>query len=416
VTSELTLGATGRDLIQGDPDELDRLAARLAVLADGMGESGRKLADVHAAGWTGPAADTFRGLTGEQPAKHHLAAAAFQDAVAAIRGYASVLRQAQADAGGAASQFTEASARSQAWQRTHTSHEAIVRAAAAAGRPAPVGPAPPPHDPAAADLVASHRLVADARAAVHAQGRAAAAALAVAADGAPDRPALLASLPTSVGDLISGTQRILTPVWHATGAALEDVDGWLKSWEDFAHDLLKVAVAALLHLLDLQQRDPTPKVPAKTPPAAHVDTQSLAGRIDVAYHYFRKQGLTRAQAAGLVGNLQFESGGQLDPAQNQYGGGPGRGIGQWTYNQRWLTYEAFAKGLHKPLTDYATQVAFVWHELQQGGYGLDDLKQATTVTDATTTVMNEYERPNRALEHLDSRLACAQAVYDRFDD
>jgi RHS repeat-associated protein len=59
---------------------------------------------------------------------------------------------------------------------------------------------------------------------------------------------------------------------------------------------------------------------------------TLSRRISYAYHYFIRRGLTRAQASGLVGNLQHESG--LDPTKPQIGGGPGRGHRPVGHRQR----------------------------------------------------------------------------------
>src|SRR5690606_17919333 len=54
---------------------------------------------------------------------------------------------------------------------------------------------------------------------------------------------------------------------------------------------------------------------------------TLQGRIDEAMGFFESKGWTRAQAAGIVGNLQAESG--VDPNRRQNGGGPGYGLAQW---------------------------------------------------------------------------------------
>jgi hypothetical protein len=245
--AELAAGVRALDLVPGDPDELDRLAARLDVFAGGMGDAANKLTDVHAAGWTGPAADAFGGLVGEQPAKYHKAGSAFGQAVGAIHGYTAVLRRAQADAGRAVTQFTDASAQSQSWQRAHSAHEAQVRSAKAVGDPPPPGPAPPASDPAASDLAASRQLLADARSAVQAQGRVAAAALVAATDGAPEKPGLMHRMMGGIGDFVGGAGHALSSVWHATEGVLEDVGGFLKDvWDDFGPDLLEIAAGALM--------------------------------------------------------------------------------------------------------------------------------------------------------------------------
>src|SRR4051812_50224709 len=50
-----------------------------------------------------------------------------------------------------------------------------------------------------------------------------------------------------------------------------------------------------------------------------------------AFDYFVGKGLTNFQAAGIVGNLDQESG--MSPSARQ-SGGPGRGIAQWSLRGR----------------------------------------------------------------------------------
>jgi hypothetical protein len=113
-----------------------------------------------------------------------------------------------------------------------------------------------------------------------------------------------------------------------------------------------------------------------------------------AYLFFVEKGLSPAQAAGIVGNLDQESG--VDPASVQYGGGPGRGIAQWSVGGRWDTSN------NDNVLDYATtksenahslnlQLEFVWYELKTIGYGYSSLKATTNVTDATIAFMDKYE-------------------------
>ena len=66
-----------------------------------------------------------------------------------------------------------------------------------------------------------------------------------------------------------------------------------------------------------------------------------------AFNYFKGKGLTDIQAAAIVANLIAESG--VKPKSNQGGGGPGRGIAQWTASERWATLEKWAKGPIKTL-------------------------------------------------------------------
>ena len=62
---------------------------------------------------------------------------------------------------------------------------------------------------------------------------------------------------------------------------------------------------------------------------------SLSNNARTAFNYFVSKGLTKIQAAGVVGNLMQES--SVNPAAVEYGGGPGRGIAQWSTGGRFNT-------------------------------------------------------------------------------
>jgi RHS repeat-associated protein len=146
-----------------------------------------------------------------------------------------------------------------------------------------------------------------------------------------------------------------------------------------------------------------------------LDGTSVVGRRQsYAYHYFRSKGLTRAQAAGVVGNLQFESGGALNPRQAQYGGGPGRGIAQWTYgSSRWTGLVSFAHGRGHSWANFQTQVQYVWHELRTTHSGaLSAVKSAGSVSAATDAFMRGYEAPG--VPNFADRLRYANQIYHRF--
>ena len=65
--------------------------------------------------------------------------------------------------------------------------------------------------------------------------------------------------------------------------------------------------------------------------AVHAAPRGESANAKTAFDYFKAKGLTDAQAAGVVGNLDHEDPG-LNPDQHQIGGGPGRGIAQWGAN------------------------------------------------------------------------------------
>jgi Phage tail lysozyme len=134
-----------------------------------------------------------------------------------------------------------------------------------------------------------------------------------------------------------------------------------------------------------------------------------------AFDFFRGKGLTNEQAAGIVGNLDVESG--LDPAIVQ-SGGPGRGIAQWSAGARWDTtpgdnVKAYAAQQGKSALSLQLQLDFIWFELTTfPGYGLTKLKATTTLSAAVTSFATNYEGCGSCSTSM--RVAHGQSVLDRF--
>jgi hypothetical protein len=130
-----------------------------------------------------------------------------------------------------------------------------------------------------------------------------------------------------------------------------------------------------------------------------------------ACNYFVGKGLTTFQAAGIVGNLDQESG--VDPNAVQYGGGPGRGIAQWSVGGRWDTSSNdnavwYAGKTGQSVWSLQLQLDFIWYELTNVGYGYSALKATTNVTDATTVFQDDFEICGTC--DASQRIAYAQAV------
>lgn len=245
MAAELAAGATARDLVPGDPDELDRLAARLSVFASGMSDAADKLGNVEAAGWTGPAAEAFSTLVGEQPEKYRAAGSSFGEAISALRAYTGVLRRAQADAGRAVMLVASADRESEQWRGQRAAHDADVRTAQINGDPPPAGREPPASDPGGADRAAAQRLLGDAREQVRAQGRVMAAALSAAADDAPEKPGLFDRVVDGVGDFFGGVwegvkgigDTVVMLAKLSTIRMLIDPKGWRRDVTDLGKGL-----------------------------------------------------------------------------------------------------------------------------------------------------------------------------------
>ena len=130
-------------------------------------------------------------------------------------------------------------------------------------------------------------------------------------------------------------------------------------------------------------------------PATSTSEAELSSNTHAAFDYFVSKGLTKRQSAGIVGNLMQESG--VDPTIKQFGGGPGRGIAQWSVGGRWdtsshdnVTWYAHQHGLNR--WGLKAQLHFIWFELASvGGYGMSALRHSTTINGATIAFMKDYE-------------------------
>lgn len=116
---------------------------------------------------------------------------------------------------------------------------------------------------------------------------------------------------------------------------------------------------------------------------------------EIALQYFMSQGWTRAQAAGIVGNLQGESGANLDSgAVNENDAGPGLhsyGIAQWN-RERWAGLQAFAQGRGTAWHDFNTQLAYVQHELMNSERAVGNDLQGAQDAGSAAVIMSRYER------------------------
>lgn len=117
-----------------------------------------------------------------------------------------------------------------------------------------------------------------------------------------------------------------------------------------------------------------------------------------AMDFFKAQGWTDAQSAGLVANLAAES--NLDPtAKGDWGltGPQARGIGQWHPDRQ----QAFKKWAGFPIwddrADFMKQLEFVQHELTDGAEDKAGrlLRATQNASDAGAVVSRYYERPGK---------------------
>ena len=150
------------------------------------------------------------------------------------------------------------------------------------------------------------------------------------------------------------------------------------------------------------------------------DISGISDTATAVWKFFTGKGYSNHATAGIMGNLQQES--SMDPTKKQYGGGPGRGIAQWTVSEgRFKGLEAHAKSKGKDWTDLQSQLE--WIDMELAGKdsttasklkkfgGLDGFKKATDYKWAVEAFEKSFERagkPNYA-----NRYKYAQNYYDK---
>lgn len=134
--------------------------------------------------------------------------------------------------------------------------------------------------------------------------------------------------------------------------------------------------------------------------------------VRIAYEYFVAKNLAPFRSAAIVGNLYVESG--VDPNINQTGGGPGRGIAQWSVGQRWAELQQFAQQRGGNERDLQVQLEFIWYEMTTvppWNQTLPAIQAATTMNGpggATFEFMDKFEKPG--IPHLDARESAATSI------
>lgn len=110
-----------------------------------------------------------------------------------------------------------------------------------------------------------------------------------------------------------------------------------------------------------------------------------------AMNYFMSQGMSKEQAAGIVGNLMQESGAGIDPnAKNASGH---RGIAQWDAN-RWGNFEKWASKKGLDVNTREAQLQWIMEEMRtgSGGLGIERFKKTKTAEEAGGLFLSDFER------------------------
>lgn len=134
---------------------------------------------------------------------------------------------------------------------------------------------------------------------------------------------------------------------------------------------------------------------------------STGDKVQQAVSYFESQGWTRAQAAGIVANLQTES----NLSSSAVGdGGAAYGLAQWRPDRQASFDQVYGHSIQG--SSFQQQLAFVQYELThtEGDAG-QRLQSAGSAGEAGSIVSRYYERPADADGQASARAVTANTIY-----
>ena len=147
------------------------------------------------------------------------------------------------------------------------------------------------------------------------------------------------------------------------------------------------------------------------------------------YQFYTQAGISPAATAGIMGNIQNESGFKSDVIQGN-GKGPAAGLFQWeNYNnksKRWAEMNKYAQSKGKPWTDLQSQMEYGLMEMNTENWmwktpavkslthvsSFEEFKKMTNPADAAIAFSNHFERPGKP--HNERRVADANKFYEQF--
>lgn len=153
---------------------------------------------------------------------------------------------------------------------------------------------------------------------------------------------------------------------------------------------------------------------------------------------FDELGLSAIAKAGIMGNIQVESGFDASVNQNHAGDtaynndfarkvdsgeiskesfmydGVGYGLCQWTYYSRKEELYNYAKSMDASIADENMQISFLVGQLKelQSADQFVRLKNASSVSEATDAFEKLYE--NAGIKNMDNRIAAAEGCYETY--
>lgn len=160
----------------------------------------------------------------------------------------------------------------------------------------------------------------------------------------------------------------------------------------------------------------------------------------IIWDYFVERIQNERGVAGLMGNLQAESGLMPNNVQNELGwtdedytnavnngsysehqfvnDSIGYGLAQWTTSDRKQgLYIRFEESIEHDISDIYLQLDYLWYELENKYPGvLEVLKNADSIREASDSVLHDFERPADQSESVEAyRESLGVAIYEKLE-
>ena len=143
------------------------------------------------------------------------------------------------------------------------------------------------------------------------------------------------------------------------------------------------------------------------------------------WNALRNEGFSEYAVAGVLGNIEAESG--VNPKAIEKGSGEGIGLIQWSYGRKTALIK-YAESKNAEWSDLNIQIEFLIAEMtgrgangyatyqfiNQRGYTEKDWENANSPEDAATAFCWTFERPNVMYAHLNVRTENAIKYYNQF--
>lgn len=140
--------------------------------------------------------------------------------------------------------------------------------------------------------------------------------------------------------------------------------------------------------------------------------------MDTIYNYLLEKGFSKEAAAGIMGNIDVETGGSYNYQQKQKGGGKGYGLFQFDFMNKY--YQDYLK--KNKLEDSAnTQIDYMYDTIygNEAMFSTKDKKalrealESGNVQQATKGFQDIFENPG--VPHEDRRMKSAEDIYNKYN-